>query len=167
MVDRAGPHDYPAVAHESQHDVALTPFMVRVREAVSGGDSHATLVFRNSRPEGIAVAVWEWFGLRTKAEHVIAEANSMLDPDGDHIILEDEYGTGHLGFTLRWRDRSVKVGVDQDSLHVGHVVADSPDFAPHQGRQVHPENEDFMEELAVSLLSLHRPDIKLNEENDE
>lgn len=157
-------HEYPPTAHESVHDVVLTPFMVRVREATTGGVSSATLVFRRSRPELIAVAVDEWFNLRTRAEHAIAEANSMLDHAGDHIILEDEYGTGHLSFTLRWRDRSVRVAVDQDGRHSGRVVASSSDFAPSQPHEVHPADQQFIEELAVSLVAIHRPDITLEEE---
>lgn len=161
-------HEYPPIVHESVHDVVLTPFMVRVREATTGGASAATLVFRRSRPELIAVAVYEWFDLRTRAEHVIAEANSMLDPDGDHIILEDECGTGHLSFTLRWRNRSVKIAVDQDEARAGHIVAQSPDFAPDGAIEVLPDDLNFLEELAVSLVAINRPDIKLKEEhNDE
>ncbi|HHV21883.1 MAG TPA: hypothetical protein GXZ30_10180 [Propionibacterium sp.] len=162
MSDKA--HEYPPTLQGSPHDVVLTPFMVRVREATSGGDSTATLVFRHSRPERIAVATWEWFGLRTRAEHVISEANSMLDPNGDHITLEDEYGTGHLSFTLRWRDRSVCVAVDQDDPHTGQIVANSPDFEPSEAGDVLPDNEAFMEELAVSLIGINRPDIHVKED---
>ncbi|WP_432557898.1 hypothetical protein [Granulicoccus sp. GXG6511] len=156
-------HDYPPTARDSPHDVVLTPFMVRVREATTGGDATSTLVFKRSRPEQIAVATWEWFGLRTRAEHVISEANSMLDPAGDHITLEDEYGTGHLSFTLRWRDRSVRVSIDQEDRHTGLIVAESPEF-DQMGGEVLPENEAFMEELAISLIGIDRPEIQLNEE---
>lgn len=159
------PHAYPPTARDHIHDVLLTPFMVRVREATTGGDGTATLVFRRSRPEKIAVAIWEWFGLRTKAEHIIAEANSMLAPGGDHIILEDECGTGHLSFTLRWRDRTVTVGVDQENIHSGQIIADSSDFAP--SGEVLPDNEAFMEELAISLLAIDRPTIHVKEDENE
>ncbi|MDO5499927.1 MAG: hypothetical protein Q4F67_09635 [Propionibacteriaceae bacterium] len=164
MIDRN--HEYPPTARDSPHDVVLTPFMVRVREATTGGDSSATLVFKRSRPVQIAVATWEWFGLRTRAEHVISEANSMLDPDGDHILLEDEYGTGHLSFTLRWRDRAVRVSVDQEDIHSGHIVAESADFAA-MAEEVLPEDEAFMEELAISLIGINAPDLKLKENDNE
>lgn len=163
-------HEYPPTVDQSVHDVLLTPFMVRVREATTGGDASATLVFRRSRPQLIAVAVDEWFGLRIRAEHVIAEANSMLHSEGDQIILEDEYGTGHLSFTLRWRDRSVKVGVDQGDLHSGQVFTESSTFTTGGSwgsAEVHPADEAFLEELAVSLVAIDRPDIQLAEEDDE
>lgn len=162
-------HEYPPTAEQSLHDVLLTPFMVRVREATTGGDSRATLVFRRSRPQLIAVAVDEWFGLRIRAEQVIAEANSMLHDEGDPIILEDEYGTGHLSFTLRWRDRSVTVGVDQGDLHYGQVVTHSGTFPPGASwgsTEVHPADQAFLEELAVSLVAIDRPDIELDEEGN-
>lgn len=161
------PHLYPPIANESVHDVVLTPFMVRVREATTGGDSTATLVFRRSRPEKIAVALWEWFGLRIKAEHVIAEANSMLTAGADPIILEDECGTGHLSFTLRWRDRSVTVGVDQDDMHSGQIVAESDQFGPGGNAEILPNNEDFLEELAISLVAITPPTIRVKEDDNE
>lgn len=168
MTDKT--HEYPPTAEQSVRDVLLTPFMVRVREATSGGDASATLVFRRSRPQLIAVAVDEWFGLRIRAEQVIAEANSMLHSGGDQIVLEDEHGTGHLSFTLRWRDRSVKVGVDQGDLHSGQVFTESSTFRPGASWgsvEVHPADEAFLEELAVSLVAIDRPDIQLEEEDDE
>lgn len=156
-------HEYPPTAVDSVHDVLLTPFMVRVREATTGGDSSATLVFQKSRPELIAVAIDEWFNLRTSAEHVMAEANSMLH-EGDQIILDDEYGTGTLSFTMRWRDRSVRVAVDRDDLHSGHVVTHSKEFHPPHDGEVRPADDSFIEELTVSLIGINLPDIKLSEE---
>jgi hypothetical protein len=167
MADRT--HEYPPTSTDSVRDVLLTPFMVRVREATTGGDSSATLVFRRSRPELIAVAIDEWFNLRTGAEHVISEANSMLH-ETERIILEDEYGTGNLSFTLRWRDRSVRVAVDRGGLHSGQVVAESKEFRPGQAASsvgVHPGNDAFLEELAVSLVAINRPDIQLEEDDNE
>lgn len=158
-------HEYPPTVVDSNHDVLLTPFMVRVREATTGGDSSATLVFRKSRPELIAVAIDEWFYLRTGAEHVISEANSMLH-ESDKITLEDEYGTGQLSFTLRWRDRSIRVAVDRGGLHSGQVITESSAFRPEQAGSavgLHPANEAFLEELAVSLVAINRPDIQLEE----
>ena len=68
------------MVEQSQRDVVFTPFMLRVREAV-GHDVVAPTVLHMeaSRPTLIAVAVDEWFGLRARAEHVISEANGMLD----------------------------------------------------------------------------------------
>lgn len=159
--------NYPQTVPDDPHDVLLTPFMVRVREALSGGDDSATLVFRRSRPELIAVAIDEWFALRARAEQVISEANAMFTDGGDHIFLDDEYGTGHLSFTLSWRDRSVRVAVDRDDLHSGHVVTEASDFLPvGEQTELRPDDEEFLENLAVSLVSIHQPQIHLSEEKD-
>lgn len=163
LADKA--HIYPPTMKESIHDVLLTPFMVRVREAVTGGDSSATLVFERSRPELIAVAIDEWFNLRTSAEHAMAEANSMLH-EADRITLDDEFGTGTLSFTMRWRDRSVRVAVGRDDLHSGHVVTESMVFQPPESDEVRPGNDTFIEELMVSLVGISLPDIKFNEEHN-
>lgn len=156
-------HEYPETAHDSPHDVLLTPYMVRVREAMSGGDGSATLHYRTAHPESIAHAIDEWFTLRTRAEHVISEANAMLH--GDHITLDDEFGTGHLSFALRWRDREVSIGVERLGLHEGMVVMMSDKFVPPEAGQVTPDGDRFMDELAVSLIGLTPPEITLNEED--
>lgn len=158
-------HEYPKTAHDSPHDVLLTPYMVRIREAMSGGDASSTLRYRTALPESIAHAIDEWFNLRTRAEHVISEANSMLDPNSDHITLNDEFGTGHLSFTLEWRDRQVNVGVERLGLHEGMLVLSSDKFAPQDAGRVSPEGDRFMDELAVALIGITAPDIKLNEED--
>lgn len=158
-------HEYPKTAHDSLHDVVLTPYMVRVREAMSGGDASSTLQYRLARPQSIALAIDQWFNLRTRAEHIISEANAMLDPGSDHISLTDEFGTGHLSFTLQWRDREVNLAVERLGLHEGMVVLRSDEFTPRDAGQVSPEGDRFMDELAVSLIGITAPDIKLNEEN--
>ncbi|MGH8916979.1 MAG: hypothetical protein ACRD0H_01320, partial [Actinomycetes bacterium] len=84
----------------SERDVVFTPFMLRVRDAVSGAAAPAAggLRMHESPVQTVAVAVDEWFGLRARAEHQIAEANAMLDPAAPRIELHDEYGTGQLAF---------------------------------------------------------------------
>lgn len=151
---------------DSQRDVVFTPFMLRMREAVRGGDAPAVLHFEPSRPTGIAVAVDEWFYLRAKAEHVLCEANAMLDADAERIELEDEFGTGHLSFTMRWRDRSVRIGVGIDDLHTAHVRTEESSWSAG-GPDVKPTDEDFMEDLAVALVSLTAPDVDLASDERE
>jgi hypothetical protein len=137
----------------SERDVVFTPFMLRVRETLNGASGECvTLHYEASRPARIAVAVDEWFSLRARAEHVIAEANAMLDPGSDRIRLEDEFGTGQLAFVLGWRERSCRVLVHQDlAAHLARVeVQDST-----RHRALKPVDQTFLEDLALSLLSPH------------
>jgi|1186.fasta_scaffold19256_2 hypothetical protein len=133
----------------SARDVVFTPFMLRVRDALSGA-AHEPVVlhYEASHPTSIAVAVDEWFGLRARAEHVIAEANAMLEAHAQRIALEDEYGTGRLAFVLRWHDRAWRILVHDDAaVHRARVEVEGRDGA------VKPVDQAFLEDLAVSLLS--------------
>jgi hypothetical protein len=137
----------------SERDVVFTPFMLRVRETVTGAsDEYVTLHFEASRPIRIAVAVDEWFSLRARAEQVIAEANAMLDQGADRIQLEDEFGTGQLAFVLRWRKRSCRVLVYED--RVAHLARVEVQDSTRHGA-LKPVNQTFLEDLTVSLLSPH------------
>lgn len=137
----------------SERDVVFTPFMLRVRETLTGAsDECVTLHYETSRPTNIAVAVDEWFSLRVRAEHVIAEANAMLNPGADRIQLEDEFGTGQLAFVLRLRKRSCRVLVHEDpAAHLARVEVQ--DSTRHGA--IKPADQTFLEDLAVSLLSPH------------
>ncbi len=150
---------------DSQRDVVFTPFMLRMRDALTGESGSSVLHFEPSRPTSIAVAVDEWFGLRARAEHVVAEANAMLHDSAERIELDDEFGTGHLGFSLRWRDRKVSFGVSIDSPHLAHVTSDEPAWADHDDPDgdVKPTDQGFLEDLAVSLVSPAAPDVELVE----
>jgi hypothetical protein len=136
---------------EGAREVVFTPFMLRVRNAVSGvADEHPTLHFEVSSPTSIAMAVDEWFGLRARAEHVIAEANAMLDPAVERIALEDEYGTGRLAFVLRWNNRSYRMLVHEDPA----VRRAQVEVEGSTGEDtVKPVDQAFLEDLAVSLVS--------------
>lgn len=146
---------------DSQRDVVFTPFMLRMRDALTGDGGHSVLHFEPSRPTSVAFAIDEWFGLRARAEHVIAEANAMLHDSAERIELEDEFGTGHLGFSVRWRDREVRIGVSMDAPHRAHVTSDEPGWVDHDDPDgdVKPTDQDFLEDLAVSLVSLAAPEL--------
>jgi hypothetical protein len=146
----------------SQRDVVFTPFMLRVRETMSGTtDEDVTLHYETSRPTSIAVAVDEWFMLRARAEHVIAEANAMLDPGVERIALDDEYGTGRLAFVLRWSNRSYRLLVHEDvGARTGQVEMDGPTRVTDL---VKPVDHAFLEDLAVALLDPRPPTVEIGE----
>lgn len=154
-----------AAVTEHQRDVVFTPFMLRVRDALVGESPPTTLHVEPSRPQAIAVAVNEWFELRARAEHVIAEANAMLAEGAERIELEDEFGTDHLSFVLRWRDRALRIGVDQGGdRHSGQVITEESSFGVD--RDVKPMDNDFLEDIAVALLSLGAPGVEVVQAGD-
>jgi hypothetical protein len=136
----------------SERDVVFTPFMLRVRETVSGAVTEGgALRLETSRAETIAVAVDEWFGLRARAEHVIAEANAMLGPAAPRIELHDEYGTGHLAFVIRRGPRWARfaVAADEPTEHMARVELQEPGGLA----KVKPADLAVLEDLIVDLLA--------------
>ncbi len=139
----------------SERDVVFTPFMLRVRDTVSGPAAEVGGLRLEASPvETIAVAVDEWFGLRARAEHVIAEANAMLEPAAPRIELDDEYGTGQLAFVLRWGDRwaRVLVAAEPSPGHAARVELHQPGGAAG----VKPSDLSVLEDLIIDLFANQR-----------
>ena len=137
--------------HEvSQRDVVFTPLMLRVRDVLDGADRTAPLRLRVSPIQPIADATDEWFYLRARSEQVIAEANAMIGDRTAHVDLQDEYGTGQLGFVLRRGPRSVRICMGQTGRQ-GWVELQRPSAADDV--PVEPEDQDVLEDLVVALLA--------------
>lgn len=114
------------ITRASERDVVFTPFMLRVRDVVSGNvaEGVAPMQVEPSENSSIAVAVDEWVGLRTYAEHMISEANAMLDPGAERIELFDECGGGVLAFQIVWNGRGYRLFIDQSpDGHRGRIEA--------------------------------------------
>lgn len=134
----------------SQRDVVFTPFMLRVREATAGSQTEPTVLrFEPSGNCSIAVAVNEWFELRAYAEHMIAEANAMLDPNIEPIALRDECGTGVLAFELGWQTYNFRLFVHADAPgHTGRVeIGNDP-----QDRAEKPAARTVLDDLVINML---------------
>ncbi|MDI3313832.1 MAG: hypothetical protein QJR12_05955 [Mycobacterium sp.] len=145
---------------DSQRDVVFTPFMLRVRDALSGTSAApGTLQFEPSGTCSIAVAVDEWMELRAYAEQMIAEANAMLDADTERITLRDEYGTGVLAFELSWRGHRFRLLVHRDPL--GHTarleVGDDLHAQPEK-----PAGRKALDDVIVDMLTQARPHTAVN-----
>ena len=137
----------------SERDVVFTPFMLRVREALAGSrDETVVLHCQTSRLTSIAIAVDEWFMLRARAEHVMAEANAMLDPDLARIQLDDEYGTGELAFVLRWSSRSWRIVIHENVAN--RTARVELEGATQTAHPLKPVDQAFLEDLIISLLDL-------------
>jgi hypothetical protein len=134
----------------SQRDVVFTPLMLRVRDVLDGADRSVPLRLRLSPVHPIAEATDEWFYLRARSEQVIAEANAMAVGRAAPVDLEDEYGTGQLGFVLRRGNRSVRVCMGQAGRE-GWVELQRPSVADEY--PVAPEDQDVLEDLVVELLA--------------
>ena len=134
----------------SQRDVVFTPLMLRVRDVLDGADRSAPLRLRLSPLHPIAEATDEWFYLRARSEQVIAEANAMAVGRAAPVDLEDEYGTGQLGFVLRRGNRSVRICMGQAGREAW-VELQRPSVAGEP--PVEPEDQDVLEDVVVDLLS--------------
>lgn len=155
---------------QSQRDVVFTPFMLRVRAALLGELSEAAVMhLEPSLPEPIAMAHDEWFYLRARAEHVVAEANGMMSDDAERIQLEDEYGTGELSFTMAWRDRRVKLGLHLDGLHKGHITTEEAGWDGHKafGLDTKPTDQMYLEDLMVAMLSIQPSEVTVEDLTEE
>ena len=134
----------------SQRDVVFTPLMLRVRDVLDGAGGTAPLRLRVSPSQPIAHATDEWFYLRARSEQVIAEANAMVGDRTAHVDLEDEYGTGQLGFVLRRGSRSVRICMGQVGREAW-VELQRPSVVDEQ--PIEPEDQDVLEDLVVELLA--------------
>ena len=135
----------------SQRDVVFTPLMLRVRDVLDGADRSAPLRLRLSPMHPIAEATDEWFYLRARSEQVIAEANAMAVGRAAPVDLEDEFGTGQLGFVLRRGSRSVRICMGQTGREAW-VELQRPSTAADE-HPVEPEDQDVLEDLVVELLA--------------
>jgi hypothetical protein len=124
--------------------------MLRVRDVLDGADRSIPLRLRLSPLNPIAEATDEWFYLRARSEQVIAEANAMAVGRAAPVDLEDEYGTGQLGFVLRRGDHSVRICMGQTGREAW-VELQRPSLTG--GSPVAPEDQDVLEDLVVELLA--------------
>lgn len=132
--------------------------MLRVRATLDGALAPAAPRMQPSVARGVAQAVDEWFYLRCRAEQVLAEANGMLAGRADLLDLEDEYGTGRLGFTVSSRRRSVSIGLGQAGRTAWIELTRS--YAPADPQPIEPEAPDVLEDLVIELVASEIPSVE-------
>jgi hypothetical protein len=137
-----------------QRDVVFTPFMLRIRDVVEGADRTARLRVRLAALRSVARATDDWFSLRARSEQVIAEANAMLAGRAAPVDLQDEYGTGQLGFALSHGDRSARITVGRAGRQAW-VELQRPYAA--SAKPVEPEDGGVLEDLVVELFGGGQP----------
>jgi hypothetical protein len=133
----------------SQRDVALTPFMLRVRAVLAGEDTSVALRVQPSARRKVAEAAWTWVSCRARAEQVIAEANSMLAG----VDLEDEVGKQQPTFVLRRESRWARVSMLRDGTSAW--LQPERSYWPG-GSPVEAVDAAVLEDLIVELLFLER-----------
>lgn len=146
----------------SQRDVVFTPLMLRVRETLDGAGDPPAPRLQPSVARGVAQAIDEWFYLRCRCEQVLAEANAMLGGRADPLDLDDEFGTGRLGFTFGSRRRSVYISLGQAG-RTGWVEL-TRSYAPDDPQPVEPESPDVLEDLAVEIIA---SEIRTSEQGEQ
>lgn len=87
-------------------EVIYTPFMIRVENGMPGAVEPDLVP---SSPRSLAQAVDDWCAMRGRAEHVVAEANSMRGRDLPQVELIDQ--PGDLRFTVALGGQWATVGL--------------------------------------------------------
>lgn len=86
----------------------MTPFMLRVREVIDGDPAPQPRA-EPSAPLPVAAGADRQVLLRSLAEQLVAEANSVLRSEGRFVELSDGTGPGGLFFTLRCGNRTARI----------------------------------------------------------
>ena len=127
----------------------MTPFMLAV-QALLDGEEVPQPETEPSRTRSVAVATDTQFIARSLAEQLVSEANAILAEHGNRMSLVDDSGSGDLGFTLGYRDRSARVQtVLSGHTAVGRLVV--PGLPEDEPRQL--TTGDELQALVLSLLA--------------
>ena len=155
------------MVEQSQRDVVFTPFMLRVREAV-GHDVVAPTVLHMeaSRPTLIAVAVDEWFGLPAgpNTSSVRPTGCSPGERNGSRWTTStapETWPSPCAGGNGRYGSACMPT-----PHTVGTWWSTIPGWAEHRASAGHlkPVDQEFLEDLAVSLLSVQPTTVEVDDE---
>lgn len=131
----------------------MTPFMTRVAELVGTAPGVTEPpAYRTRSSGGIAANIGadRHIAVRTLAEQLLCEANAVLIGYDDRLTLSDEIGGDELAFTIRHRDRVVRVSTRfADGIAFGQLTGDTVPAGPP--RELGSE-EDVADLLAALLV---------------
>lgn len=129
----------------------MTPFMVRVAEAVESQTSVAGKpAVRPSVPRPFGPAADEQVAIRSLAEQLVCEANAVLADDGQQMVLRDEVGDGRLAFTVSYGSRRTHIST-RFADHVATARLHGIGARCHD--QVELAGPDQLESLLLLLLA--------------
>jgi hypothetical protein len=86
----------------------MTPFMLAV-EACLAGQASPGPATEDAEPQRVAVATNTQVMIRSLAEQLVSEANTILRSHGRAINLVDHCRPGELAFTLEYTDRCARI----------------------------------------------------------
>lgn len=127
----------------------MTPFMIAVQSLLEGEQAPAPHT-EPSQARSVAVATDAQVMVRSLAEQLVCEANSVLAEHGAALTLVDDSGPNELAFTMGYRDRSARV---RTTLSGRTAVAQLliPGLPGDQARQL--STEDELQALVLSLVA--------------
>jgi hypothetical protein len=127
----------------------MTPFMLSVT-ALLDGEKAPEPVTEPSRNRGVAEAADAQVIVRSLAEQLICEANTVLREYGTSFSLVDEAGPGRLAFTIGYGGSSAHLQTEVNGhTAVGRLIAPGlPDDEPLQ-----LTTEDELQALLLSLIA--------------
>lgn len=127
----------------------MTPFMIAV-QALFDGEKAPVPSTEPSRPRSVAVATDAQVMVRSLAEQLVCEANSILREHGGAITLVDDSGPNELAFTMGYHDRAARVRTTLSGrTAVAQLVI--PGLPEDEPRQL--STEDELQALVLSLLA--------------
>lgn len=128
----------------------MTPFMIAVQSLLEGEQQAPAPHTEPSQARSVAVATDAQVMVRSLAEQLVCEANSVLAEHGAALTLVDDSGPNELAFTMGYRDRSARV---RTTLSGRTAVAQLliPGLPGDQARQL--STEDELQALVLSLVA--------------
>ncbi|WP_432842199.1 hypothetical protein [Dactylosporangium sp. CA-092794] len=127
----------------------MTPFMQRVAQVVHADGGPVAPQLRDSRPRPVGAGVHEQVELRSVAEQLVSEANTVLAEAGRAVELVDEPGPEALAFTLRAGRSWARVATRfADGRSWGRLV--TPGAGPVERELTGPE---ALPDLVVALIA--------------
>lgn len=87
----------------------MTPFMVRVTEALDGTTPAGRPAVKPSATKPVPIGADDQVALRSVAEQLVSEANAVLSEGQRQIDLVDQLVEGQLGFAMSYGRRNVVV----------------------------------------------------------
>jgi hypothetical protein len=132
----------------------MTPFMHSV-QGLLDGDPAPQAVTIPSVPGAVPAATDTQVIVRSLAEQLVSEANSVLRQHGEVISLQDEVGPGGLAFTLGYRERSARVqtAISGRSALVRLITDEDPTDEGTGGQPRQLSSEAELQALILSLIA--------------
>ncbi|MEE6176950.1 hypothetical protein [Mycobacterium sp. 050134] len=128
----------------------MTPFMLRVGEALEHPAEIDLPLIRSSRPMPAAIGTDGHVECRSLAEQLVCEANVVLASSGrERLSLTDDALVSTLSFCISYADRQARIVTDiSRAVATGHLYG----FGAHHPGDVELTGPDQIEQLILLLI---------------